>query len=173
MTFLVTVWRIPCFLSSCCLAVRHALILMRPIANQMTFSVIATIIYIYIWFVVSVFYRFQNQRAEESLQALWCSLWHWDKLKKWKKILMTNIKYCWELNERIIDQNWIVVRWVCYTIRTNLKQAQSCLFILNVQKIIRITEPQNFRGQLLHAESDVQTKGVTKHYYNVWSQNKK
>lgn len=124
-------------------------------------------------FVVSVFYRFPK--------SLWMPSESWGiftgirmysatliSVEKWKNMLMTNIKYCWELNERIIDQNWIVAGWVCYTIRTNLKQAQSCLFILNVQKITRITEPQNFRGQLLHAESDVQTKGATKHYYTPW-----
>lgn len=91
-------------------------------------------------------------------------------VEKWKNKLMTNSKYCWKLNECIIYQNWIAAGWVCYTIRKNLKQAQSCLFILNVHKITRITEPQNFKGQLLHAESDIQTKGVTKHYYNARSQ---
>lgn len=46
----------------------------------------------------------------------------------------------------------------------NLKQAQSCLWILNVHKMSCITEEPNLRG--LHAKSDNQTKGGTKHYYN-------
>lgn len=111
MTFLVSVWRIPCFLSSCCLAVRHALILVRPFANQRTFSLTEPFFFfcLCLWF--HCFTDFKNlygchhQRAEESLLALRCTLRHWDQLNN---ILMTNSKYCWELNERIIDQNWIV-----------------------------------------------------------------